>query len=664
MKKMKLSVKIGLGFGILLVIMALLGGYGTLSMKQVEHESTRLANEYVAEVVIAADLERNAQRLMYAMRGYGFTENPKYLEAADAPRARVAEEIQKGEELVAKYPALVKLKESMANIKEGFTHYNSLSKETEEMFHKINANRAELDESGALYMKNANEFLASQNEAMRREFNEMVSTDRLNERLVKITLINDVIDLGNDTRVRNFKAQALREPELLREALDNFPKIDAKLKELGALTRADFNIKQLKNIHEGADHYKGAMEGFLKNWTALQELGNQRGAAGDTVLGAARQVSKKGLEETVSRANGAVESLAVTSLSMIIGLIVAAVIGVITAYYIGASLVKAVSRIAENIGSASEQVGSAAGQVSSSAQQLSQGSTEQAASVEETAASLEEISSMAKQNSDNAQQAAQLSGEVERAGQEGAKSMAGMEDAVNNIKIAADETGNIIKTIDEIAFQTNLLALNAAVEAARAGDAGKGFAVVAEEVRNLAQRSATAAKETAEKIERSQKLADDGVSVAGEVSKSLQQISENAVKATALVSEISAASGEQAKGLSEINNAMSELDKVTQQNSAVSEESAAASEELLSQARMMEDSAGELEELVHGQRMRGNARPHKPAKRSQIPTTSLSSKDEPRHKPSGNGSKAVENKAGDLRAEEIIPLDDQDFAGF
>jgi methyl-accepting chemotaxis protein len=175
-----------------------------------------------------------------------------------------------------------------------------------------------------------------------------------------------------------------------------------------------------------------------------------------------------------------------------------------------------------------------------------------------------------------------------------------MSTAIEDIKKSSDETAKIIKTIDEIAFQTNLLALNAAVEAARAGEAGKGFAVVAEEVRNLAQRSAEAARNTAEMIEGSVKNADNGVAISGEVATLLDEISGNNSKVNDLVGEISAASNEQAQGIDQINTAVGQMDQVTQSNAANAEESASASEELSAQAEQLSGMVDQLQTMVGG----------------------------------------------------------------
>ena len=168
------------------------------------------------------------------------------------------------------------------------------------------------------------------------------------------------------------------------------------------------------------------------------------------------------------------------------------------------------------------------------------------------------------------------------------------------IKGASDDISKIIKTIDEIAFQTNILALNAAVEAARAGEAGMGFAVVAEEVRNLAQRSAQSAKETAGKIEDSVKKSEHGVQICGKVAQSLSAIVGKARQVDTLVAEIAQASKEQTQGIEQVNTAVSQMDKVTQSNAGNAEETAAAAEELSAQSVVLQDSVATLLALVDG----------------------------------------------------------------
>jgi len=251
-----------------------------------------------------------------------------------------------------------------------------------------------------------------------------------------------------------------------------------------------------------------------------------------------------------------------------------------------------------NLTDTANQMAAASEQVSSSSQSVAQGATEQASSLQETSATLEELASMARQNADNAKQANQIAQETRNAANEGARSMEELESAMAAINDSSEKISKIIKVIEEIAFQTNLLALNAAVEAARAGEHGKGFAVVAEEVRNLAQRSAAAAKETASLIEESVNKAHNGTEITKKVAESLNNIVTNVKRVTDLIAEIAAASQEQAEGVTQLNVAVSQMDSVTQQNASAAEQSAAASEELSAQAEGLTKVVEELTRIV------------------------------------------------------------------
>ncbi len=252
------------------------------------------------------------------------------------------------------------------------------------------------------------------------------------------------------------------------------------------------------------------------------------------------------------------------------------------------------NQIMANIAVASDQVAVSSKQMSDSSIALSQGATEQASSIEELTASLEEISSQTRLNAQNAVQANELAETAKVNAVQGNEQMKDMLNAMEEINESSSNISKIIKVIDEIAFQTNILALNAAVEAARAGQHGKGFAVVAEEVRNLAARSANAAKETTEMIEGSIKKAESGTKIAKDTAQALYQIVTGIEKAAALVGDIATASNEQAMGIEQVNLGIQQVSEVVQTNSATSEESAAAGEELSGQALLLKEMVGKF----------------------------------------------------------------------
>ncbi len=267
-------------------------------------------------------------------------------------------------------------------------------------------------------------------------------------------------------------------------------------------------------------------------------------------------------------------------------------------WFIRRDLVKPVLTLSLRLDEAAAQVAQSAGQLSATSQHLAQGANEQASAVEESSASLGHLTSLARANqerSNNARTAAESAREALAVADTGTESLAA---AIGEIRQASHETRKIVKTIDEIAFQTNILALNAAVEAARAGEAGAGFAVVAEEVRNLAQRAAEAAKNTASLIDDTVAKVGAGASMAEEARESHAAVRQGAVQVAELNQEIAAASGQQTGGVEQVSRTMSQIQSVVQRVAAQAEEAASASEELSAQAELMKTSVRELQQLV------------------------------------------------------------------
>ncbi len=784
-KKMGLAAKLGTGFGVVIVIMLGLGGAAVFTMRGASQGATMLAEEYVPEVAVANNVERNSMLAMYAMRGWGLTEEESYYTTGQEHLTQVTKYLGDAQALADRAEHLVKLKDHVVECNKGVEEYTRLVGETKAYFVKLNQDRADLEASAQTYMQNSMTFLASQNEAFEKdladrqqkvslvsalvdigtearvadfkgqtlndpalvqqaidtlaqaaatieelrsitkdeadleriaktqaaaggytqalqaflvEFQKGAAADAailteqrksmdenaatyvaqcgeflkgqqeklakdMNERRGKINIVNDIVDLGNQTIAATWRSQAQRDPKVIQDAQANFDVMNQKLEELRKTTRQEVNLKQIDATKAAAETYKTAMNSLLDNWLKLEETAKLRTAAGNAVLAAAQATAQAGVDQTSEIATASAASLTRSSAILLVGVAVAAVFGLLAAFFIARSITGPINQVITGLAAGSEQVEAASDQVAQSSQAMAEGASEQASSLEETSASLEEMASMTRQNADNANQANTMAKEAFSAAEKGRDAMKRMSEAIGQIKNSSDETAKIIKTIDEIAFQTNLLALNAAVEAARAGDAGKGFAVVAEEVRNLAQRSAEAARNTSDLIEGAQQNADNGVNVSTEVGEILNQIAEVAQKVAALINEVTVATKEQSQGIDQVNTAVAQMDQVTQANAANSEEAASASEELSAQAKELNEMVGALTAIVGGAGKTSNAARGKaiapPRSLSKKPAKALASA------PHKSGMPAVNHGPHKVvNPDQVIPLDDDELSSF
>lgn len=501
-----------------------------------------------------------------------------------------------------------------------------------------------MDENAAVYTNDTSKFFKGQQQKLEQD---------MTSRNFKMSLANEVIILGKDTRVETLRMLAFDKPELAKGALDSFPKIDEKLEELKKLSTGDQNLRHLEEVKKTAGEYKTGLLSVISDSEKIVALDQKRNQLGDAMIDACINLADAGLKNTNQIADNAMNNLSLSSMVMVIGLIVALVLGVVLALVITRSITKPINNVIDGLSTGADQVASASEQVSSASQQLAEGSSEQAAAVEETSSSLEEMASMTKQNADNATHANSLMTETKHTVDRAGHSMKDMSQAMNEIATSGQEISKIIKTIDEIAFQTNLLALNAAVEAARAGEAGQGFAVVADEVRNLAQRAAEAAKNTSGLIEDTINKIDTGNQLVRSTGEAFTEVESNAGKVAELVGEIAAASQEQSQGIEQISRAMSQMDQVTQQNAANAEESASAAEELNAQSESMKDVVNDLITMVGGQLIDTTRKVRTPVKKAIAPPS----------RTLAAGPKQEKPKRKEVSADQLIPMDD-DFSDF
>jgi len=702
---MKLGSKILGGFGLLLAIAVALGGFATYQMLNVKATTVTLAQVNMPEVDIANNVERNIQLGMYRIIRYAFTEDKAYLEDAREKLALVHQFLEEFRTHAVTFNR-ADLEAKVLEAEKAMTQYDSLVDETVTTTEGLKADNVAALQAADTFTTTCYAFLEDQMKKLNAEIDALgkgtavaatsegatvqasasITTEKVVERVRKTALINQLIDLAGRIRLQRWQAIATRDAALFEATQKLFEDVNRKLDETKAITYDEQNLNDIEGIRVAGQAYLASMESYLAGWRNREKLGQDRIVQAEAALAKAQETALASLQAAETGSDAAAASLSRASTIMVIGLIIAVVLGLSLAIIITRSITGPLQRIIEGMRAGADQVTSAANQVAQSGQGLAEGASEQAASLEESSASLEEMSSMTRQNSGNAGQANTAAKEARDGARRGTQAMEQMNSVIEKIKVSSDETAKIIRTIDEIAFQTNLLALNAAVEAARAGEAGKGFAVVAEEVRNLAQRSAQAAKNTSTLIEESQQNAKAGVTASIEVGSVLNQVAGSIDKVAQLIAEVTAASNEQSQGIAQINLAVNQMDKVTQANAANAEESAAAGEEPSAQARELQEMVAVLTAMVKGASSVEShfdvpvsavrrSRPAFNAPRNTVtPKLMTQSAHHLEHTPTqGNGRKNGAAKApknelahvgADASPDTVFPLDDEDFKDF
>ncbi len=373
-----------------------------------------------------------------------------------------------------------------------------------------------------------------------------------------------------------------------RESLDDTKGLDLPQVIFDSLADVEAPLQRYINaakaqVDTGLSDAKAFDATFENFMVSFRDLEDKMSATSDVIENEAELV-------TLAQA----DSISSFRMSLLWVIVAATIVMAGIGAFVVRSIMRPLAKVAGLLAQCHSATTNAGSQVATASGSLAQSCSEQAASVEEISSAVTEAATATDQSAKASTTAADLAQRVHQHSHDATKTMSRMKETCELIVTNAQETAKIINVIDGIAFQTNLLALNAAVEAARAGEAGKGFAVVADEVRQLALRSADAARSTAELIERSVQSAQGSTAIAADVGKSLDAIDQSAGKVTTLISEIAAATRSQATGIEQLRSSISQIDKLTQQNAAVSEENAAAAAEMQSQAGSMLHGVHEL----------------------------------------------------------------------
>jgi methyl-accepting chemotaxis protein len=717
--KLSLGSKIGLGFSTVIAVSAIVGFIINRQMASVKTETKILAEEFMPEVVVAAEMRGATNRAMYAMRGYGLSLKPNYLEDAKTELRLLNDALYDASELDKKSSNLIKLGEQLNVSRTSLTRYEGLVNQTEEAVVKLSKLRAELDDAAAIYMQNTEDFLdgqqkkyqtdleerlrkvavgdalqdaasnarvlnfkaqATQNwslmlkaikaldkvpnqraeilditrkpsdlkslktlvdtaaayQSAMKDFQKEVQTAETNDktlsairsrmdaaageyvatvekfvdgqtaalesdmrgRMEKVRLAGEVRNEANQIRVAAFKAQALGKPKMIDQTLTNFENLESLFDQLAAICNDPKDKERVDSSRSAAKTYEQSLKSVKNEWESLQQLGQGRDESGKALIASSKTIADAAVANTGKIVGELNERAGRATTINVVGQVVAALISLAIALMITVGITRAVRFAISSLTDGADEVRTASGSVSSSSQNLAEGAMQQASSLEEVAATITEISSMTKHNAEHALQAENAADSAGVAVGLGREAIGRMSETIDQIKNSADESANIIGTIDRLAAQTNLLALNAAVEAARAGEAGRGFSVVAEEVRVLAQRSAEAASVSANLIAGAQTFAKQGVAVSGEVESLLENIVSSVNEVISVVRQVANDSQEQSRCIEQVSQELSQMDQVTHTTASSAQESAAAAEQLTTQAVELSSIVETLIEIV------------------------------------------------------------------
>jgi methyl-accepting chemotaxis protein len=327
-KNLRLGAKLGLGFGILLFILCALGATSFIAMNDAKTGSDKLDRMYVPEVGAAMKVQQSALTTMYAMRGFALSEDPVYWAQGTRLLGELRTALAEAQDLSAKYPQLTVLRANVGGAVAKVEEYAEVARKTKEMLDHLGAVRGDMDSSAAVFMKAARVYLEGQNEMVRAQVAAGIAAADVGDRLGRITAINRIIALGNDTRVKNFKSQVRRDPAEMQLGLRNFPEIAKELGALREVTLRPDEVTLLDQIAEGAAGYEKAMRDFLEKWDLLAAQGKKRDETGEAVLAAASTMADAGMGQTERIANSASASLGTSSWAVLAGLLAAVALGV------------------------------------------------------------------------------------------------------------------------------------------------------------------------------------------------------------------------------------------------------------------------------------------------------------------------------------------------
>ena len=547
MKNWKLGVKIGVGFGGLILIAMALGGMGVLYMQSVKTTATSLAEQYIPETAIANEIERTSLLTMFAMRGYALSFEQRFRDQAKTEIELVRQALAQAQAHADKYPALVRLKAELGKARQEADAYFALADETEKNIRTLIENRKGMDAAAGDFMQSVTMLTDSQKKRFEAEIRDGASEAALLERLGKLLDIDDLMDLGSEIRVLNFKAQALSAPALRQQALGLFAQAEPLLERLGAVTRNAGDKKELGDVRQSLAQYKAAISSFDGTMTTLQDLDVKRNKAADGILHDAKAMAVAGMDNTKRLSLVAVSDLGTASTAMLSGLAAALALCIAVAVY----LTRAITRPIRDSAAFADRV--AGGDLNGELAVRQEDEVGKLADslrimVKNLKERIEEANARSAEAANEAAKAQQATAQAEQAQREAMAQRDAMMTAAGTLQEVAQATAS---ATEELSAQIEQASQGAGIQSQRAAETATAMEEMNSTVLEVA-RNASLASDTAEQAKCK---AMTGKTVVADVVDGIAEVQSHAQELQRDMEQL----GERAKGIGAIMNVISDI---------------------------------------------------------------------------------------------------------